>query len=63
MTARTRDFNGMRTAFERPYSTEEQRELAYAYLQRRHAEGRLDPIHDWTGDLVDGYAGILGIKP
>lgn len=58
-----RDLDGMRTTLERPYCTEMEHELAYAYLQRRHAEGTLHPILDWDGDLVDGYAEILGVTP
>lgn len=51
------------TRLERPYATPEDQAKAYAYLQRRHAAGMLAPIADWPGDLVAGYADILGVKP
>lgn len=52
----------IQTCVERPYTTQREHDLAYAYLQRRHAEGTLLPIADWEGDPVKGYADILGIK-
>lgn len=51
------------TQLERPYASAQDHAYAYAYLQRRHARGTLPPIVDWPGDIVAGYAAILGIKP
>lgn len=48
---------------ERPYCTPETRAKAYAVLQRRHAEGRLPPVLDGTGNPLDDFANILGLKP
>jgi len=52
----------LQTVIDKPYASMKDHTRAYAYLQRRHAEGTLPPIHDWNGDLVEGYADILGIK-
>jgi hypothetical protein len=52
----------LQATIDRPYASEQDHADAYAYLQRRHAEGRLAPIHGWTGDLVAGYVSILGVK-
>ena len=51
----------LQTVIDRPYASKMEHALAYAHLRRRHAEGELPPILDWTGDLVAGYASILGI--
>jgi len=34
---------------------------AYACLRRRHAEGKLPPVEDGTGDPLTDYVNILGI--
>ncbi len=52
----------LQTIIDRPYASQEDHQLAYEHLRRRHAEGTLPEIHGWTGDLAEGYADILGIK-
>lgn len=52
----------LQTVIDRPYASEAEHHLAYAYLQRRHAEGTLPPVLDGTGNPVADYAAILGIK-
>lgn len=45
-----------------PSATLEDHAQAYAYLQRRHAGGTLPPVLDGTGDPVEDYVRILGVK-
>lgn len=52
----------LQTIIDRPYSGPEAHAKAYAVLQRRHAEGRLPPVLDGTGDTLSDYVTILGIK-
>lgn len=47
---------------DRPYCTPETREKARAVLRRRHAEGRLPPVLDGTGDTLQDYVNILGLS-
>lgn len=51
----------LRTTLEKPYATSREHALAYAHLLRRHAEGALDPIPEWIGSSVSGYAEMLGL--
>lgn len=45
-----------------PSATKEDHAKAYAYLRRRHAGGTLPPVLDGTGDPVEDYVRILGVK-
>lgn len=42
-------------------SPEDQLE-ALAHLRRLNARGKLRPIDGWDGDLVEGYADMLGVN-
>lgn len=57
------DFDKRAKVYEKLYTTDEERVLAYAYLKRRYRLGLLKPIDGWDGDLVEGYASILGVLP
>jgi hypothetical protein len=59
------DYDKLRTEgmISRPHCGEDEHQRAYAHLQRRQAEGRLEPIDGWDGDLAEGYADILGLQP
>ncbi len=45
-----------------PCATQEDHDLVYAHLQRRHAAGALPPVLDGTGDPLADYVDILGVK-
>lgn len=53
----------MRTVIDKPYSTKGDHAKAYANLELWGRQGKLQPIDGWDGDLVAGYADILGLKP
>lgn len=53
----------LQTVIDRTYAGPKEHAKAYATLQRRHAEGSLPPVLDGTGNPVEDYAEILGIKP
>lgn len=52
----------MQTIIDRPYADQTVHAKAYACLQRRHAEGKLPPVTDGTGDPLTDYVSILGIR-
>ena len=60
---RGRKSDGHRTILEAPLCSDETRRLAYDFIVRNGKAGRLQPIPGWKGDLADGYADILGVKP
>ena len=45
-----------------PCATQEDHDLAYKHLRRRHAAGKLPPVLDGTADPVEDYVKILGVK-
>lgn len=47
---------------DKPYCTAEDHARAYAYLRRRHAEGKLPPVLDGTGNPLKDYVSILGLR-
>lgn len=51
-----------RTILGAPLCGPELRQLAFDFIKRNEAAGRLRPIDEWEGDLVTGYADILGLQ-
>lgn len=62
MTVGIDEIDNLRQALDRPYLGPVEHAQAYAYLQRRHAEGRLPPVLDGTGDPLADYVNILGLR-
>jgi len=47
---------------DRPFATPETHRKAYATLKRLHGMGKLPPVPGGTGDPLNDYVEILGIK-
>lgn len=53
----------LQTRVDRPYASRDDHAKALETLRGLQAQGKLKPIDDWDGNLVEGYASILGIQP
>lgn len=52
----------LKPLLDRAYVGPEVHAQAYEVLARRHAQGKLPPVLDGTGDPLNDYVEILGIE-